>query len=133
MDIQYQFHVRTSMKFHQELAIALLKMIEAVPPEVFLQSPDQFPLEQIIAPLREGLATSTDPATALLHLHVLSHSGLIFPQSNLVDLHDLAAKIDRKNLPVFWFQTLPQHLRHYLLTMQGYEYLEVQKNNLSEG
>ena len=113
-----------NMKFNKETAIAVLKIMDRMPPKALLQPSAAVFGEWLDDSQIEQFAKTTNPEQVLIHLYIMSHSGLVFPPLNLKDIHDAMLQNDPNPVAGFWYKSLPKCLSQHLPTVQGYEYLE---------
>ena len=113
------------MKFNNELAVTLLKLIDDFPAESFLQPTipsDPTWWHQWIPQSLEGISADR----VLEHLYILSHSNLICPQLGLDEIRrliEVSQLSDISNSRVVC-GILKSILRTHTLTTQGYDYLQ---------
>jgi len=116
------------MKFNETLAIELLCIIENIPSDVLLNDVEKIHsdiLNNIMLPKpKDNLSTEKLfewGSDVLVHLYILSNSGLIHPPMDLQTLRNLKEIFYTGN-EGYLFKQLP--LTQYTLTVQGYDYLE---------
>jgi hypothetical protein len=126
------------MQLNKKTACIVLDMIAGFPGEVLMRPTIHEcrpgTLAKYIRPyLYEGLSAEE----TLTHLHILSQSGLVFPETNIEDLQKLLDESNTDNRDKYnddgyyetrnielWEKSIPGLLAKFCLTVQGYEWLE---------